>query len=571
MADRISVARSSVASISNANAVALTADGKKAIIDNESVNYKAQQTPKDSLDRPDLEGGALAAGGAPDLYSRDNIGLLINYASVGLVYGAFPQTIYPFLSYYLNMESYQLNAARTLVSIAWSFKVFIGIITDSFPIMGYKRRPYMVIGWGFCMAILIVMFFLPVPEAYYIYGQAVPKLPLDFKIVQSPEASSSGAIYIILMTLAAIGYVVADVAADGMTVEFAMREPESMRGTTQSMIYFTRTVFSTIAVLIVGFLFNGKDYGGDFNFSIQFNWLMLIIAFGAFWSIPGSILFLKEKKATTEAFTNRVIEMWKIAQRRAVWQVMAFSFLNSLMFDISVSSSYDVQKIWAGVQPINETISTVLGNIVFATAIYLTKRFFLQTNWRFTILWTTLSVVAIDLVVVILTVFDIHRSQWMWLGVPIMELLPYGMRFLICTLVIVEIADEGYEAATYGLLTTVSNLATPFASTITNQIGTHFLATPKHIASDTDEVRWSVFYTFLIMYACKLLSNVTLFLLPKQKKEAQELKRNGGSNKWAGGATLILMAFALVWSVMTNMFSMFESTSCLKIAGGTGC
>ena len=38
-------------------------------------------------DNNDIEGGAIRAGGAPDLFSKDCIGLLVNYASVGLVLG----------------------------------------------------------------------------------------------------------------------------------------------------------------------------------------------------------------------------------------------------------------------------------------------------------------------------------------------------------------------------------------------------------------------------------------------------------------------------------------------------
>ena len=60
-------------------------------------------------DNNDIEGGAIRAGGAPDLFSKDCIGLLVNYASVGLVLGMFPRTVYPFLQMYLYMDGYQGN------------------------------------------------------------------------------------------------------------------------------------------------------------------------------------------------------------------------------------------------------------------------------------------------------------------------------------------------------------------------------------------------------------------------------------------------------------------------------
>ena len=51
-----------------------------------------------------------------------------------------------------------------------------------------------------------------------------------------------GGEYALLMMLAALGYVVADVAADGLTVMYARKEPLHKRGTTQTTVYLTRTV-----------------------------------------------------------------------------------------------------------------------------------------------------------------------------------------------------------------------------------------------------------------------------------------------------------------------------------------
>jgi hypothetical protein len=69
----------------------------------------------------------------------------------------------------------------------------------------------------------------------------------------------------------------------------------------------------------------------------------------------------------------------------------------------------------------------------------------------------------------------------------------------------------------------------------------------------------------------KLLSLAFLPLLPPQKKETQALKATGGTSKFMGGFTVVYVVFAMIWSVMTNLMSMFPSTSCLKIAGGPGC
>lgn len=48
-----------------------------------------------------------------------------------------------------------------------------------------------------------------------------------------------------------------------------------------------------------------------------------------------------------------------------------------------------------------------------------------------------------------------------------------------------------------------------------------------------------------------LVSLVWLFLLLRQKEEAQMLKRLGGSSRLMGAFTVAYLSFALLWSVMS--------------------
>jgi hypothetical protein len=67
---------------------------------------------------------------------------------------------------------------------------------------------------------------------------------------------------------AAVGYVVADVAADGLTVEFARGEPLHRRGRIQTSAYITRTFGIIVASLVVGLGMNGPEYNGTFEVSL---------------------------------------------------------------------------------------------------------------------------------------------------------------------------------------------------------------------------------------------------------------------------------------------------------------
>ena len=157
------------------------------------------------------------------------------------------------------------------------------------------------------------------------------------------------------------------------------------------------------------------------------------------------------------------------------------------------------------------------------------------------------------------------------LGAPIVEYIPFGIRFIVSTYVSVEIADEGYEAATYGLITTVHNLAGPFSRAMINAIDGPLNLTEARITEDTIEIRNDVASSYAISYSLKLLSLVFLLLLPQQKLQAQQLKATGGSSKWAATLIFGFMMFALIWSMSANFLSVSTATKCMRLAGGPGC
>jgi hypothetical protein len=532
--------------------------------------YSGSKTPVD------IEGGALREGGAPNIWGKDYIGLLVQYMAVGMIFGTLPGTAYPFLNNYLHMEGTQVVSARVLLNLPWSFKVVFGILSDCFPIFGYRRRPFMIIGWFMCFLMLLIMAFMKVGKPYYLERAnstlKIADIPDDEKyLYYNLDAPDAGGKFIVLMMLAAVGYVGADVAADAVVVELAQREPEAVRGKTQTTIYMMRTVFVTISGILTGFAFNGKDYGGDFDFSISFPQLMLILALFCLPVIPITWFFIKEEKHPGIVLKDYLFEFWELLQMRPMYQVIAYKFFSGIFENFTVVCADPMQEMWAKATPLNDRMLHIAGNAIFAITLFCTGKYGLHWNWRWMHLITVVAVTAMDAFVTLLTTWDVVRSQWFWLGVPVVENLPQGIGFIISTYVLVELAGEGNEGAVYGLVSTVANLSIPFASTLTKSINAGFKVTSVDIALDTTEVRWEVTYVLLIRYAVNLLGLCFLPLLPPQKAETQELKRTGGKSKCLGAFTIVYVIFALCWSVMVNIMSIYPSTKCLKLVGGRGC
>eukprot|EP00644_Phytophthora_capsici_P006288 jgi/Phyca11/18035/fgenesh1_pg.PHYCAscaffold_32_\ len=534
--------RSNAHDLERLSAVSITKDP-------DQCGYIGMKTPDTNPEI--LEGGALRPGGMPVLTTKKYVGLLFQYAAVGIVYGMLPETIYPFMQEYLNCSGAQVAAAKELVVLPWSFKVFFGILSDCFPIWGYRRRPYMMIGWTVCILMLLVMAIIPIGKPYYTVASDRDIDTADY----TPEiearinynAPGEGAKYIIIMFFAAVGYVLADVCSDSIVCELAQREPLAKRGKTQSAIYAVRYVVVILGELLVGFCFNGEEYGGDFDFSLSFPQLMIIMTVLTAPILPIAWFFIYEERAERQNFRKYINEFWDLLCKRVVYQIIAYHFFAGIFSGISYTASSPVQSYMVDVTPIN-----------IWTPLELAR-------------YTGIVVIVIDCSVALITVWDVFRNQWFWLGPPIAVQIPSGVAWIIALFVTVEIAGVGNEGAVYGLVTTVGNLATPFATTITLLIDGPFNITNARVQTDDHSVRVDITYTIIISYAMTIFSWVFLFLLPRQKEETQELARTGGSNRILGGITIFYLAFSLVWSVTANTLAVFDSTSCLVIAGGTGC
>ena len=195
----------------------------------------------------DAPGSALLHEAA--MGPRAWFGYLSQYFAVGLIYGGLPSTIYGVFNGYLNVPAHVYATIATVMTLPWSLKFVFGLINDCFPILGYHRKPYMVIGWSFCAATLLYISCVPLPAPYWcrdakgVYITLSNTTGTGKRVAAEPcnaEAAAAGGAYALLMMLAALGYVVADVAADGLTVQLARREPLETRGRTQTTAYLTR-------------------------------------------------------------------------------------------------------------------------------------------------------------------------------------------------------------------------------------------------------------------------------------------------------------------------------------------
>ncbi|TMW59302.1 hypothetical protein Poli38472_004371 [Pythium oligandrum] len=522
----------------------------------DSGAFHAIKSPAVESDGLEL-GGALRPGGAPSVFSLKHIGLLAHIASVGVVYGTVYGVIYAVLNNYLAMSATLVATAQALIRVPRALRMIFAVCSDCYPIFGYRRRPYLLIGWIMTFVSCFLMAVWPIGDP----------------ATTDPDASDNGIKLIFLMMFANLGTVIAFGASDGYMVELAQREPELTRGTVQSNVSTVRQVFMILSAFMTGLGLNGVDYGGSFSWTMGFNAIMGVCAAFSFVTIPLCWFCITEEKVSEGKSGSEFFKgLFKIIQSRVIFQLIALRFFRQIFSLFSVTADSLIQSLWAKVEPLNSGVADMLSSVISAVSIFIVKKYGLAWDWRLIVITCQVFVVALDCIPTFFTIWNVFRSQWFWLGVPLLAEFPNSIGDFIAGLYVVEVTDEGFEATIMGLMVSISAIGTPFATVMTKSVSSYFDIERPYIKKDDHHVHSQLTYAYIIAYIVNLFSLVfVVFWLPRQKAEVRALKRTGGSNKVLGSITVFYLVFAFCWTVMTNILSLSASTKCLRIAGGTGC
>ncbi|KAG3235925.1 hypothetical protein PI124_g19048 [Phytophthora idaei] len=490
----------------------------------DALSHPSYAELKSPVDPALLENGSLRpANGSVSAYSWENLGMITHIAAVGVVYGTVSGVIYSVLNNYLHMSTTLVATATALVTFPRALRLFTGMLTDTCPIFGYRRRPYMIIA-------------------------TVDMTPEQLATLNT-DAPNRGIKLIILMMVANFGTVMAYSGFNGALMDVSQREPEATRGSVIADVNIVHYVFTIFSSFMTGIGLNSEDYGGTFSWTMGFSAIMWICAAASLLTIPFSWCCIQEVKGERAQMSGFKF-LYNIFQERVIYRYAAYRFFYNVCSQITVTAS---------------TILTMGG-------VYVIKKQGLQWNWRYIIMVYQICVVIIDAFPTLFTIWDVYRSQWFWLGVPLVGEVPAAAGDYVTQLFMIEIENQkGFEATLLGLGVTTQSVGTPFATVITKSIDGYFDIGRTFIEQDNHHVRSQVTYTYLIAYAFNLLSVVFVFWLPKQKEEVHRMQRENRKSKFWGIVTIRYLLFSLAWTLMTNILSLFESTSCLRIAGGSGC
>lgn len=333
-----------------------------------------------------------------------------------------------FLKDDLGMTPAEVSAMLGIIALPWVIKPVFGFISDGLPILGYRRRPYLILS-GFLGAIAWIAL---------------------ATVVNSPLAAT------LVITLSSLSVAISDVIVDSLVVERARQESLSDVGSLQSLCWGTSALGGLITAYLSGFLLE--------IFSVQTIFLITasfpLIVCGVAW------LITEEKvngdRSNLDTVKQQLSQLRQAVTQKTIWLPMAFVFIwqatptaDSAFFYFT-TNELGFQPEFLGRVRLVTSIASLLG-------VFLFQRFFKTVPFRKIFAWSTILSSLLGMTTLLL-VTHANRAlgiddYWFSLGDSLILTVIGQIAYMPVLVLAARLCPPGVEATLFALLMSVSNLA----------------------------------------------------------------------------------------------------------------
>eukprot|EP00913_Durusdinium_trenchii_P018207 g17105.t1 len=115
----------------------------------------------------------------------------------------------------------------------------------------------------------------------------------------------------------------------------------------------------------------------------------------------------------------------------AFMAILMFSFVMQMMINVNTTAGPLVKSQWAEVKVLPQQLYHMASSIAEIFAVWMVKRYLLQSSWRKIFFSACIMAVVLDAVPAFLTVFAVVRNQYFYLGEEILSAVPIAAIKLI--------------------------------------------------------------------------------------------------------------------------------------------
>jgi hypothetical protein len=414
--------------------------------------------------------------------------LFFFYFSLGTVF-QFPQVaLRMHLIDNLNVSPAALTGLYGIMAFPWFAKPLYAFFSDSFPLCGYHKRPYVVTCSLLCSCIWLCML----------------------------KWHGSVANIATFLTASSFMLCVCDVIVDGVMVQQAQLEDACSKGKLQSICRAARASGTLFASLLGPWV------------STQWG-LAEVCLMTAMFPLANSVtcLLLEEPRAVAERdpVCGTIQSLWDVFRSRDILKMSTFVFVSSLVPGYYMSLTFYLQTernfsaMTFGELDVAYSASVIVGSLLFS-------KFFRDSSIK-CVIFTCICVSFCLRMLQLLLVFQINeamgiRAEW-FVGLEAVAFSAVGtIANMPIAILCARMAPEGLEATFFASMMSLSNIGGGLSSLLSSLLTTAFGVTREHF-----ETMWQLIITCNIMglmplLLLRLLPNAQAQIVPQCDTEEKE-------------------------------------------------
>jgi folate/biopterin transporter len=332
-----------------------------------------------------------------------------------------------FLKDELGLGPAEVSALMGIAALPWMVKPLFGFISDGLPILGYRRRPYLILS-----GLLGVFSWIALAT-----------------VVHSAWAA------MLAIALSSLSVAFSDVIVDSLVVERARQESVGDAGSLQSLCWGASAVGGILTAYFSGSLLQHFTTRTVFAITASFPLIVSIVA----WLISESRLTERTDWAIVR---HQLQQLRQAVSQKAIWLPTAFLFLWQAT-PTAESAFFFFTTNELGFEPEFLGRVRLVTSLAALTGIWLFQRYLKTVPFRVIFGWSTVISAILGLTTLLL-VTHANRTlgisdRWFSLGDSLVLTVMGQIAYMPVLVLAARLCPAGVEATLFALLMSVVNLA----------------------------------------------------------------------------------------------------------------
>lgn len=481
----------------------------------------------------------------------ENICIPACYLTVGILQGC----IRPLLNVYpidLGANEAQQTTLASIAMLPSAFKIVFGFLSDTVPIAGYRRKPYLLAAWLFTtllMAVLLMFCDLTRPEPINDPNNDDDTNRDEPHIVGSAANRRPTIPFLTLVFFATgCGIWMADAMIDSFVAQKARLEPEHAQGSLQSTCYAVRFFGIAVVAPLSTYLYSHVNHGRGPVVIVS-----IILAVPLCVVAPLWVRLREERFEAVPSAGEQCREIWKTVCSRAVWQPMGFVYVyNLLQVPNAAWRQFLMSVLGFSASQLNVLLTLSYVMLYFGVVAY--QHCCLRASWQrlYTVCIAVTALFSLTQLALIRG-FTMGLDPFLFaLGDDAITEFIYGIQMLPVAMVMVRLCPVHSEGASYAMFTTTWNSAMMMAQAIASSLllGIWDVSKRTMVSGDLD----GLFRLSLLTTLIKLSPLMVVHWFPHDRDGLDALADRRGS-ELGGGLFLFVVASSVLYSLRVALLN----------------